>query len=285
MDDNVSYNDDWARDFERRAAEQRAEAAKELAVRQQEQQQVHVVSDLAAARTAEYRKRTLRRLKRQVIAEASCLPAGLFFLLAGAEENNNLNDQTPGAPLLWVAGVLIGGAVIAFAISLVTFVHCDNNAERLAKEKGNPMPWIATALGCLASLAIGVIIIATQSWQSGAAGKDATTLGIVFIVLGLLGEITWLTAGIRLVFAPQRAQYKRWLNSLTPQQRAAYYGAQAAGMMLAHQALRHSNERARERRAAAQARRDYIKRSVRAMQEGRPFDEPPPPGMSSSWGR
>ena len=61
------------------------------------------------------------------------------------------------------------------------------------------------------------------------------------------------------------------------------YAGEAAGMMLAHEAFKHHNQRAHERRATAQARHDYIRRSVRAMQEGRPFGEPPPPGMSGAW--
>lgn len=174
--------------------------------------------------------------------------------------------------------MLIGGALIAFAVSVVTFVHRYNNAGRPSREKGDPVPWIATALGSLALIATGVAIIATQSWQTGPKGKDATNLGIVFIVLGLV-------AGIRKVFAPQRAEYLRWLATLAPQERAAFYGAQALALLGAQEALKHSNERARERRAAAQARRDYIHRFTMAAMKHEPFDEPPPPGMSSSWGR
>ena len=149
--------------------------------------------------------------------------------------------------------------------------------------KSSPLAWILSLLGCLGSVVLGAVIVVTGSDQGGPAGKGTTNLGVFFVVTGLVAVAARLVAGLLRVTRGQRAAYRRWLASLTPQERAAVYAAQAAGLMAAHQGLRRSNERARARREAARARHDYISRFMNATMNHRPFDEPPPPGMSGSW--
>ena len=99
--------------------------------------------------------------------------------------------------------------------------------------------------------------VSDAAW--GLSGELLSGWPAVAFVGSVEMALGWLIAGFRHVTRPQREAHKRWMASLTPQQRAAVYAAQAAGMILAHQAMRHSNERARERREGQAARQRYVK--------------------------
>ena len=85
----------------------------------------------------------------------------------------------------------------------------------------------------------------------------------------------WAIAGM----AKGAARYSAWKNTLTPQERMAVHAAQAAGLVAAHEAMKHSNERARERREGQAARHQYVKDVVRHARGLGPPPGPRPPGM------
>jgi fluoride ion exporter CrcB/FEX len=227
---------------------------------------------------ARYRRRTGAPIRNWVIAEAAAFVLGLVFVGVGAEINSpDAEPATPGAPELWTGGTLIAAAIIGVVVTIVTAALRYNNAERLSRQKGNPAPWIVTLLGCIASLIIGAVIIIANS--ANPAGKGATDLGVFFIVAGLLGGLAWLVAKFPHAIKPQRESYKRSMATLTPQERAGVYAAQAAGMMLAHEAMKHSNQRARERRAVKLQQHEEMRQFIQGLYDKR--SQPPQYGQAS----
>jgi hypothetical protein len=220
---------------------------------------------------------------------SASLFSGIYFMFAGAEENSpDLGSQAPGAPLLWIGGVLIIVPLLAAAVSAVVRGisataqegrEMDARAGVPPAPKNNPLAWVLSLAGCIAVFLIGVLVIVTQSGQGGSAGKSATDFGVFLIAAGLLSGAAWLAIGILTMTRGHRAAYRRWMASLTPQQRMAVHMAQAAGLVAAHETMKHSSGRARERREGQAARHQYVKDVVRHAQGLGPPPGPRPPGM------
>lgn len=248
----MSYNDDWARDFDRRAHEQLEEAERAACERRMTHELASRRVHNSAAAIASEQRRHIDRGKWWLVAAFVCFVIGMLCVIIGAEQNSPDHiDQTPGAPALIIGGILIGLCLVISVITLLTMLIGVNYAAHPGTRKGapNPAPWIFTFCGCLAMVLIGATIIVTQSGQGGAAGKSATNLGIALIIPGLMGGAVWIVLGVMHIFRPQRLAYKRWMASLTPHERAVVYGLQAAGLLGLHEVMKHGNKERAERHA------------------------------------
>ena len=219
------------------------------------------------------------RMRSWLLAEGVTLLLGLVFVLIAAEMTNpGVNEA--GGPEVGIGLALIAVSLIGAVVTIIAAAQAHNYAghPETYTEK-HPLPWILSLLAILVLLGGGAAVIIGLSGEGGPAGKAATNWGVFLILSGLAAGLTWLVMGFLHVTRPQRESYKKWMASLTPQERAAVYAAQAAGLMLAHEAVKHSNERARERRAARARQHEQMRQFIQGLHDKR--SQPPQYGQAS----
>lgn len=161
-------------------------------------------------------------MKTWLISEGLAFALGLVFVLIGAEMNSP--GAEPATPDLAIGLALIAVSLAGAVVTVIAAAAGYNFAAHPEVKKGRPLPWILTLLGCLIVTGVGAAVIIGLSGQGGPAGKAATSWGVFLILSGLAAWLTRLVIGFRHVTRPQREAYRRWKESLTPEQRAGITG-------------------------------------------------------------